>query len=420
METIHPDFLKKIIEHTPHDDLRAIYKLFSFASTPDLIEKLIDKGFTLNTHNMVKYLSTDMLNETTLDYLMKKGFSKEINKHYLLFLKDVISDNTLSGIIDKYHPDPINSIIENAIIDNKMSMDDVFYIIDKTNKPVIDVVNQIQESGFSLLIQREKDRSITSRSHNFLSNINANYSQHEALIQHMFGPQINFLFYKMNIINIDTFIERYQSQSMNLSQSRSIDSHMSNYNITYEDILNQKVKAENAEFFIENMIQYLDVLPYNQYGYEHEKVLSLFKSIPPDWINIQDKNNESVLGILKNVKNFDQFNEILDILSEKGFNIYSKNNNNNLHVKNFVDDIYHALAAKETEKFNLHLLNYFYKNKYFESPELIELMDQIMLYSRLNSDENNPIFRKCAIDSEKEVLNNSFLQEFDKNKKNRM
>ena len=177
METIHPDFLNKIIEHTPHGDLRAIYKLFSFASTPDLIEKLIDKGFTLNTTNMVKYLSTDMLNETTLDYLMEKGFSKEINKHYLLFLKDVISDNTLSEIIDKYHPDPINSIIENAIIDNKMSMDDVFYIIDKTNKPVIDVVNQIQKSGFSLLIQREKDRSITSRSHNFLSNINANYSR---------------------------------------------------------------------------------------------------------------------------------------------------------------------------------------------------------------------------------------------------
>ena len=84
--------------------------------------------------------------------------------------------------------------------------------------------------------------------------------ENEALIQHIFGPQINFLFYKMNIINIDTFIERYQHQSMNLSQSRSIDSHMSNYNITYADILNQKVKAENAEFFIENMIQYLECI----------------------------------------------------------------------------------------------------------------------------------------------------------------
>lgn len=416
MKTLNPELINYIIENTPSGD-DSLYALLNFASTPETIQKLIDRGLDFERikiyHLIISHennITQPVINNANLPLLVEKCFSPN-DKYYLLFLNKELSPNVLKMVINKNNINIFEKIIQPAILDTDFKTSDIIHIMDILDLPVIETLNHLKNKGMNLHLDIE---SINSP---FLNKVNQHYQNNKSLIDFILGTEFNFYLYHQNIIDLNTLYQRVDPTINKKNVNAWIDSAIS---ISYDNLIKDSISNPQKEILIRMLISYSDVINHGKNSQSQQQILDLVDRIPSELINIEDKDHNSILFVMEYENNFSELDSILDSLHQKGFDFSKENSSGVSYMMLFANYMYSTVDNDKWSEFTINMINFFYKEKENIPPEIIRFIDTQFKKINLVTDKESNFFTRCVIDHVKNKLNSITEINADPKKINRL
>lgn len=395
MKTLNAELIDYIIENTPYGD-DSVYTLLNYASNPETIQKLIDKGLNFKNIKMGHLLTGNhtVINNINLPFLVERCLSLE-DKYYLLFLNKELSSDVLKMVIHKNNINIFEDIIEPGILDTDFQTSNIIHIIDILDLPVIETLNHLKNKGFRLYLDLECINSP------FLNKVNQYYQNDKALIDFMLGNEFNFYLYEQNIIDLNTLYKRVDPNIKN-NVNAWIDSAVS---VSYDNIIKDSISNNQKEILIKTLISYSELIKYDKNSKSQEHVLDLIDHVPSELINLEDKDGKNILFLMEYEHQFDLLESILNSLHKKGFDFSKENINGVNHMVLFTHYIYSTVDNETWSEFMINTINFFYNEKENIPTEMMTFIDNQFQKLNLVQDKESNVFTRCVVDHIKNKLN---------------
>lgn len=416
MKTLNPELINYIIENTPSGD-DSLYALLNFASTPETIQKLIDRGLDFERikicHLIISHdnnITQPVINNANLPFLVEKCFSSN-HEYYLLFLNKELSPDVLKMVINKNNINIFEKIIQPAILDTDFKTSDIIHIIDTLDLPVIETLNQLKNKGMKLYLDLECINSP------FLNKVNQHYQNDKVLIDFMLGTEFNFYLYHQNIIDLNTLYQRVDPTIDKKNVNAWIDSAVS---VSYDTLIKDSISKPQKEILIRMLISYSDVINHGKNSQSQQQILDLIDRIPSELINLEDKDGKNILFFMEYEHQFDLLESILNSLHKKGFDFSKENINGVNHMVLFTHYMYSTVDNETWSEFIINTINFFYKEKENIPTEMMTFIDNQFQKLNFVQDKESNIFTRCVVDHIKNKLNSITEINADPKKINRL
>jgi len=398
MKTLNAELIDYIIENTPYGD-DSVYTLLNYASNPETIQKLMDKGLNFKNIKIWHLLTSDhnitqpVINNVNLPFLFERCFSPQ-DKYYLLFLNKELSSDVLKMVIHKNNINILEDIIEPGILDTDFQTSNIIHIIDILDLPVIETLNHLKNKGVRLYLDLECINSP------FLNKVNQHYQHDKALIDFMLGNEFNFYLYEQNIIDLNTLYKRVDPTIKN-NVNAWIDSAVS---VSYDNIIKDSISNNQKEILIKTLISYSELIKYDKNSKSQEQILDLIDQVPSELINLEDKEGKNILFIMEYEHRFDLLESILNSLHKKGLDFSKENINGVNHMVLFTHYMYSTVDNETWSEFIINTINFFYKEKENIPNEMMTFIDNQFQKLNLVRDKESNVFTRCVVDHIKNKL----------------